>query len=97
MGITPITNLTPVEDIRPLQSVLEPAPLAKVENSARINDETYSPSQGDSAGSAEDDAPEAESSEELLAASAGEDQPEPTELSDKPAEGDTSNQINFFA
>jgi hypothetical protein len=94
MGITPITNLTLLEDVRPLQSVLEPPPLAKVENSARTGDETYSPSHEDSAGGAEEDAPEGERSEDLLASSAGEDQPEPVPT---PTAEDTSGQINFFA
>ena len=58
MGITPIVNLTPLT--RSIEPDLEPLPMARVENSARTGDETYSPSNGKSARGSEDDATEDE-------------------------------------
>jgi hypothetical protein len=58
MGITPITNLTPLPVARAIQADLEPLPMQRVENSPRIGDETYSPSNGKSARGSADDAPE---------------------------------------
>ena len=49
MGITPITNLTQLPMAHSVESDLEPLPMARVENSARTDDETYSPSNGKSA------------------------------------------------
>lgn len=56
MGITPITNLTPLPLARSIQADIEPLPMERVENSARTGDETYSPSGGKSARGSEDDA-----------------------------------------
>jgi hypothetical protein len=62
MGITPITNLTPLTVARAIQADLEPLPMQRVENSPRTGDETYSPSNGPSngksAGGSADDAAE---------------------------------------
>jgi hypothetical protein len=58
MGITPITNLTPLPVARAMQADLDPLPMERVENSARTGDETYSPSNGKSARGSEDDASE---------------------------------------
>ena len=60
MGIAPITNLIPLSQTRTVQGTLEPVPMERVENSARTGDETYSPSDGKSAGGSEDDTPEEE-------------------------------------
>lgn len=56
MGITPITNLMPLPDARVVRGALEPAPMERVEGSARTGDETYSPSGGKSTRGSEDDA-----------------------------------------
>ncbi|HXR38150.1 MAG TPA: hypothetical protein VN776_03630 [Terracidiphilus sp.] len=58
MGISPITNLTPLPVARAIQADLDPLPMERVENSARTGDETYSPSGGKSARGSEDDASE---------------------------------------
>jgi hypothetical protein len=59
MGLTPITNLTPLPLFGPIQEDFEPQPMERVESSARTGDETYSPSDGRSAsGSAGDDSDE---------------------------------------
>jgi hypothetical protein len=63
MGISPISNLIPLPESRAIESVLEPAPMQRVENSARTGDETYSPSDGKSARGSEDDAAEDEQSD----------------------------------
>jgi hypothetical protein len=64
MGITPITNLTPLSFARSIQADLDPLPMERVENSARTGDETYSPSGGDSARGSEDDVSEEDVFEE---------------------------------
>jgi len=64
MGITPITNLNPLSFARSIQANIEPLPMERVENSARIGDETYSPSGEDSARRSEDDASEEDVFEE---------------------------------
>ena len=60
MGIAPITNLIPLSQTRTVQGTFEPVPMERVENSARTGDETYSPSNGKSAGGSEDDSSEEE-------------------------------------
>ncbi len=54
MGIAPITNLDPLPLSGCVGPDLEPVPMARIENSARTGDETYSPSGGDSARESED-------------------------------------------
>jgi hypothetical protein len=66
MGITPITRLTPLPVARPLQANLDPLPMARVENSARSGDETYSPSDGESAGGTDENSPQDDGIEEAL-------------------------------
>ncbi|MGD0729764.1 MAG: hypothetical protein ABR956_00765 [Terracidiphilus sp.] len=87
MGITPISNLSPLPLARS-EPELEPLPMARVENSARTGDETYSPSGGKSAGGSEDG-----TDEEF------EDTAEETEAESgaAPAERKDSRQISFFA
>ena len=58
MGIAPLTNLIPLSQAGKIQGKLEPAPMERVENSARTRDETYSPSKGKSGRGSEDDAEE---------------------------------------
>jgi hypothetical protein len=58
MGISPITNLTPLPVARAIQSDLDPLPMERVENSPRTGDDAYSPSNGKSARGSEDDASE---------------------------------------
>ena len=89
MGITPITNLTGLLASRPIGSDLEVPPMARVENSARTGDETYSPSGGKSAGGSEDDGSE-DDFEDL----AGEDEAESTGQS---GWKNLTRQISFFA
>jgi hypothetical protein len=90
MGITPITNLTELPLPQSVGSDLEPPPMARVENTAKPGDETYSPSNGKSAGGSEDD----ESEEEVL-----DDLPNDSETETAPPaiEQDPTRQISFFA
>ena len=60
MGIAPIINLIPLSQTRTVQGNFEPVPMERVENSARTGDETYSPSNGKSAGGSEEETPEDE-------------------------------------
>jgi len=88
MGITPIANLSllPVARSEP---ELEPLPMARVENSARTGDETYSPSGEKSAGGSEDGEAEEEFedlTEEMVAESGA-----------APAERREGRRISFFA
>jgi hypothetical protein len=89
MGITPITNLTQLLQPRTVGSEIEPPPMARVENSARTGDETYSSSNGKSARGSEDDGSEddfVDLPEEEEAESASE-----------PAAPTPTSQISFFA
>jgi hypothetical protein len=89
MGITPITNLTPLPPARAIERELEPLPMERVENSARTGDETYSPSNGKSARGAEDDEPD-DQLEELPAE-------EEAESAAPPAGNFPGRPISFFA
>lgn len=89
MGISPITSLTPLPLARAFESDFELMPMERVENSARTRDETYSPSNGNSARGAEDDGPEDEL-EELPA----EEEAESTVL---PFRKEPGQPISFFA
>jgi hypothetical protein len=92
-------EISPIAGIRALPVVKTP-PVAPelpavfdIDNSARTGDETYSPSNGKSAGSSEDQPPEDEfdSTEE-------DSQPEPEPEPEIPsAQNNQSRQINFFA
>jgi len=97
MGIAPISGLTSLPAIRPVEMELG-SPVERVENSIRTGDETYSPSDGRSA----------DESEEQLEASAPEDLPE--DPPDEESSGEESaepaayppspiieKKINFFA
>ena len=42
MGITPLSNLSPLPATRALERKLEPLPTERVENAPRSGDETYS-------------------------------------------------------
>jgi hypothetical protein len=64
MGITPIISLLPLPVARAIQADLDPLPMARVENSARTGDETYSPSGGKSAGGSEENSSEDNGSED---------------------------------
>jgi hypothetical protein len=89
MGITPITNLTELPLPQSVESDLEPPLMARVENTAKPGDETYSPSNGKSAGGSEDEEPE----DQL------DDLPEGGEIEAASAaiEQDPTRQISFFA
>lgn len=91
MGITSITNLVPLQNTRALQAGLDPRPMDRVENSSRIGDETYSPSNGQSARGSEDDAPEDEAGEDGLDDPGDEpiEEPIPSSVQSRP--------ISFFA
>ena len=65
MGITPITILTPLSLARTVESDLELMPMARVENSARTGEETYSPSEQQAAPSPDDSAEEDSAEEEF--------------------------------
>jgi hypothetical protein len=94
MGISPITGLIPLSVSRPVQSVLEPLPMERVENSARIGDETYSPSGGKSATGSEDSSPEEDALEDEL----GELNDEPSyEQTGQSTEISSTRGISFFA
>jgi len=94
MGITPITNLTPLPLTGSIQSDLEP-PMARVENSARTRDETYSPSNGKAARGVDEDGTEDEGQEDEFENQAGEEEEE-EEPATQPAGKDPSRQVSFF-
>ena len=89
MGIAPITGLIPLSQARTVQGSLEPLPMERVENSARTGDETYTPSDGKSAGGSEDDSAE----EELDSFELSSDD----ETTDRPSGSGEPRPINFFA
>jgi len=93
MGITPIVNLTPMLIVRALEPDLEPLPMARVENSARTGDETYSPSNQKSARGAEDDGAEEDGADDEFEELATEDAAEPPK---QPATKAPGRQISFF-
>ncbi len=92
MGISPISTLTQLPQSRSIGSELEPPPMERVENSARTGDETYSPSNGKSAGGSEDDSPEDGSSENEVVA-----QPDEAESDSSARVPAASSQISLFA
>lgn len=100
MGIAPITNLIPLSTSRAVASTLEPLPMARVENSARNGDETYSPSHDQSATGSDDDSPEESAQDQFLSA---ESMPEESsaiqtiESPESPQSSDALGQISFFA
>jgi len=73
---------------------LEPMPMARVENSARTGDETYSPSKQQTARGSEDESPEDEGQEDEFSSNTGEDQVGPP---NQPAASAVSGKISFFA
>lgn len=89
MGITSIANLTPLPSPRAIEPDIEPLPMARVENSTRTGDGTYSPSNGKSARGAEDD-----ESEEPLEDLPGDAESESTTAVTSP---NAESQISFFA
>jgi hypothetical protein len=108
MGISPITSLTPLSIARPLPRDLEPLPMARVENSARSGDETYSPSDGKSAGgsdksSSEEDGFEEDGFERRLAGADREDELSSIENEDgaqgiaQPDDSSYPSPISYFA
>jgi hypothetical protein len=89
MGMSPITSLGALTLARPVDAALEPLPMARVENSARNGDESYSPSGGKpDRGSADNESEEALDDlldeVEILATAPAKDQSE-------------TRQISFFA
>jgi hypothetical protein len=94
MGITPITNLAPLPVTRAVEKELEPAPMGKVENTARSGDETYSPSKQKSGRGADDDASEEEVLEEEFQNLAGEEEAQP---STQPDDEPSARRISFLA
>ncbi len=89
MGITPISNLTELPLPRAVSSELEPLPMARVENTSRTGDETYSPSNGKYARGSEDN-----ESEDQLDNLPDEEEAESTS---QPAAITPASQISFFA
>jgi hypothetical protein len=94
MGITPITNLTPLPVARSIQADLDPLPMQRVENSPRTADETYSPSNGKSARGSADDASDDDAAENDLDEIADESANEPADPSSGAGQLGT---ISFFA
>jgi hypothetical protein len=94
MGITPITNLTPLSVARAIQADLDPLPMQRVENSPRTGDETYSPSNGKSARGSADDASDGEAAEDDLDEIASEFSEEAASPS---SETGQPGSISFFA
>jgi hypothetical protein len=89
MGITPITNLTPLPVARAIQADLDPLPMERVENSPRTGDDAYSPSNGKSARGSEDDASEDDLDDS--ADEAADESPTPSSEANQP------QPISFFA
>ncbi|MGB8918308.1 MAG: hypothetical protein WCC89_15740 [Candidatus Sulfotelmatobacter sp.] len=56
MGIGPVLNLIPLPVAQAIETDFQLSPMARVENSARNGDETYSPGGGESAGGSDDGA-----------------------------------------
>jgi len=94
MGITPIISLSPLPVARPIQADLDPLPMARVENSARTGDETYSPSNGKSASGSEDEGSEDVAFEDDLASPDNEDT---AVASAESTDTSQSHPISFFA
>jgi hypothetical protein len=94
MGITPIVNLTPLPLTRAVEKVLDPLPMERVEDTSRTGDETYSPSNQNSARGAEDDGSEENGAEEEFQNLAGEDEEQP---STEPAAEAPNPRISFLA
>jgi hypothetical protein len=94
MGISPIVNLTPLPLTREVEKVLDPLPMEKVEDTSRTGDETYSPSNQNSARGAEDDGPEENSPEEEFQNLANQDEEPP---SAEPAAEAPNPRISFLA
>lgn len=108
MGITPITSLSPLSVAREIQRDLDPLPMARVEDSARTGDETYTPGNGESAGGSEENGSEDDDSEgaafegELADPDRedelrGQGQEDGAEESSEPGENNDSRPISFFA
>ena len=97
MGISPISNLPPLAITRTSESVMEPLPMQRVENSARTGDETYHPSKQKSSRGAED------SSEETAQDEVAEDEFQNMATQDEegsasePANEHPSSTISFLA
>jgi hypothetical protein len=94
MGMTPISNLTPLLMTRSIEADLEPLPMARVENSARSGDETYSPSNGNAGPSPDDDSAEDDATEDKFEDLADQEGAEPTAHT---AAKSLDRQISFFA
>jgi hypothetical protein len=96
MGITPIVNLAPLPLTSSIHGELEPAPMERVEQSARTGDETYTPSNKKSARGSEDNGSEDSSPDDEYAFDAPQDQ-----LEHRPATRLTrqnpDHQVSFFA
>ncbi len=79
MGITPISSLLPLPVAHAMQADMDPLPMARIENSPRAGDETYSSASGQSASGSKDDSSDdsledfADESDEALSASASPD------------------------
>jgi len=54
MGISQIGNLNPVATNGSAEAEFEPLPIARVENSANVTDDSYSPAGGEPAGGTDD-------------------------------------------
>jgi hypothetical protein len=92
MGITPISNLPPLQLARSIESDLELMPMSRVEDSARTGEETYSPSEQQAAPSA-DDSQEEVLEEEIESTTEDDDAGQDGEPSEKPSE----RRISFLA
>lgn len=89
MGIGPIANLSALLAVRPQESVLEPLPMSRVENSSRAGDDSYSPGGGKSARGSEDNEPDDDDTE-IPAAEQSDPSPYPRSTA-------SSRKISFFA
>ncbi|MGA2672136.1 MAG: hypothetical protein ABSE99_02805 [Terracidiphilus sp.] len=89
MGIGPVIPLIPLPASQTVQADFALPPMARVENSARSGDESYSPSGGKSAGGS-DGEPEDEFEEQ--AGDEGE-----VQFAAQPAAKGQDQQISFFA
>jgi hypothetical protein len=90
MGIGPVIPMIPLPASQTVERDFALPPMARVENSARSGDESYSPSGGESAGNSDDGDPEGEF-EELT----GEE--EEAQFTAPPAAKSLDQQISFFA
>jgi hypothetical protein len=91
MEISPISGIRALPVLKAQPSAPELAPLSDIEELGRIGDETYTPSDGESAGGAEDD------EEELIELNDPLELDDPEQAASTPTQAVPGRAISFFA